>query len=49
MMLFNKDTQAIFWNNDAKPIQRMLDYDYLCGRSSPSIAAIVQPSKPASF
>ena len=27
----------------------MLDYDYLCGRNSPSIAAIVHPSKPASF
>ncbi len=49
MTLFSKETQAIFWNNNPKAIQRMLDYDYLCGRSIPSIAAIVQPSKPSSF
>lgn len=49
MSLFTKETQAIFWNNNPKAIQRMLDYDYLCGRTSPSIGAIVQPSRPASF
>ncbi len=49
MMIFEKETQAIFWNNNPKAIQRMLDYDYLCGRDTPSIAAIVHPSKPASF
>lgn len=48
-MLFDKDTQAIFWNNNPKAIQQMLDYDYLCSRKLPSIAAIVHPSKPASF
>lgn len=47
--LFGKETQAIFWNNNAKAIQRMLDYDYLCGRKKPSIAAIVHPSSSASF
>ncbi len=49
MSLFTKETQALFWNNNPKAIQRMLDYDYLCGRSIPSIGAIVQPSKPSSF
>lgn len=49
MTLFENQTQAIFWNNNPKAIQRMLDYDYLCGRQTPSIAAIVHPSKPASF
>lgn len=49
MTLFDRDTQAIFWNNNPKAIQRMLDYDYLCGRDTPSISAIVQPSKPSSF
>lgn len=49
MILFSKDSQALFWNNDTKAIQRMLDYDYLCGRKLPSIAAIIIPSKPASF
>lgn len=49
MTLFDNNTQAIFWNNNPKAIQRMLDYDYLCGRDTPSISAIVHPSKPASF
>lgn len=49
MTLFENQTQAIFWNNNPKAIQRMLDYDYLCGRQTPSIAAIIHPSKPASF
>ncbi len=49
MTLFEKDTQAIFWNNNPKAIQQMLDYDYLCGRDLPSVSAIVHPSKPASF
>lgn len=49
MSLFTKETQAIFWNNNPKAIQRMLDYDYLCGRQTPSIAAIVHPSKSSSF
>lgn len=47
--LFDHTTQAIFWNNNPKAIQRMLDYDYLCGRKTPSIAAIVHPLSSASF
>ena len=39
--LFTKDTQAIFWNNNKSAIQRMLDYDYVIGRETPSVAAIV--------
>lgn len=49
MTLFDRNTQAIFWNNNPKAIQRMLDYDYLCGRDIPSISAIVQPARPSSF
>eukprot|EP01025_Chloroclados_australasicus_P000761 TRINITY_DN10289_c0_g1_i1.p1 TRINITY_DN10289_c0_g1~~TRINITY_DN10289_c0_g1_i1.p1 ORF type:complete len:613 (-),score=80.50 TRINITY_DN10289_c0_g1_i1:512-2350(-) len=41
--LFSKDSQAIFFNFKAKPAQRMLDFDFLCGRTLPSVAAIVQP------
>lgn len=41
--LFSKDTQAIFYNWKEKPVQRMLDFDFLCGRSTPSVACIVQP------
>ena len=42
---FTKDTQAIFYNLKAKPIQQMLDYDYLCKREIPSISAIVHPGR----
>lgn len=42
--LFTKETQAIFWNNNRSAIQRMLDYDYVIGRATPSVAAIVAPT-----
>lgn len=29
--LFSKETQAIFYNWKEKPVQRMLDFDYVCG------------------
>ncbi|MGE4473594.1 MAG: citrate/2-methylcitrate synthase, partial [Sulfuricurvum sp.] len=44
-----KDTQAIFWNNNASAIQRMLDYDYVINRSKPSVAAIVAPTSGNKF
>ncbi|MCF6173599.1 MAG: ATP citrate synthase, partial [Campylobacteraceae bacterium] len=47
--LFTKDTQAIFWNNNRSAIQRMLDYDYIISRETPSIAAIVAPTNSAKF
>jgi len=47
--LFTKDTQAIFWNNNASAIQRMLDYDFTIGRKTPSVAAIVAPTGDAKF
>ncbi len=47
--LFNQNTQSIFWNNNPKAIQRMLDYDYLCGRQKTSVSAIVQPMGGGSF
>ncbi|KXK25849.1 MAG: Succinyl-CoA ligase (ADP-forming) subunit alpha [candidate division WS6 bacterium OLB20] len=43
--LFSTDTQAIFYNEHPLPIQRMLDYDWLCNREKPSIAAIVNPNR----
>lgn len=39
--LFNKNTRALMYGNRRNPIQRMLDFDYICGRKQPSIAAIV--------
>ncbi len=47
--LFTKDTQAIFWNNNKKAIQRMLDYDYVIGREKPSVAGIVAPTSSNKF
>ena len=47
--LFTKDTQAIFWNNNASAIQRMLDYDYVINRKTPSVAAIVAPTSGNKF
>jgi len=47
--LFTKDTQAIFWNNNKSAIQRMLDYDYVIKRETPSVAAIVAPTSTNKF
>ncbi len=47
--LFTKDTQAIFWNNNKTAIQRMLDYDYVIGRETPSVAGIVAPTSANKF
>jgi len=47
--LFNKKSQAIFWNNNASAIQRMLDYDYVIQRELPSVAAIVAPTASRKF
>ncbi|MBE0490637.1 MAG: ATP citrate synthase [Sulfurospirillum sp.] len=47
--LFNKDTQAIFWNNNMPAIQRMLDYDFTIQKAKPSIVAIVAPTSNNKF
>ena len=47
--LFSKSTQAIFFNYKEKPVQRMLDFDYVCGRPTPSVACIVQPGSSGGF
>ncbi|RUM66357.1 MAG: ATP citrate synthase [Sulfurimonas sp.] len=47
--LFNRNTQAIFWNNNKTAIQRMLDYDYTIKRETPSVAAIVAPTSGNKF
>ena len=43
--LFDKNTQAIMYNAQVKAIQRMLDFDYLCGRKTQSIVAVVNPNR----
>lgn len=41
--LFSRTTQALFYNFKQSPIQRMLDFDFLCGRETPSVAGIINP------
>lgn len=43
--LFSKDTEAIVYGYQQNAIQRMLDFDYACGRKKPSVAAIVNPNR----
>ena len=43
--LFNKKTRCIMYGNRRNPIQRMLDFDYICGRDKPSIAAVVDEGR----
>jgi succinyl-CoA synthetase alpha subunit len=42
--LFDRHTTAIIYGMQAAPIQRMLDFDYLCRRETPSVAAVVNPT-----
>jgi len=41
--LFSRTSQAIFYNWKTDPVQSMLDFDYICQRELPSIAALVSP------
>ena len=43
--LFNKESQTFFYNLKGKPIQHMLDFDYLSKRKTPSISAIIHPGR----
>jgi succinyl-CoA synthetase alpha subunit/citrate synthase len=43
--LFTNTTTAIIYGNQQKAVQRMLDFDYVCGRKNPSVAAIIDPGK----
>ncbi len=47
--LFSKATQAFIYNNQVAATQRMLDFDYVSGRETPSVAAIVNPTGSDSF
>lgn len=45
-VLFDRDTTAIIYGNQQRAAQRMLDFDYLSGRKTPSVACVVDPSGP---
>jgi succinyl-CoA synthetase alpha subunit len=42
-VLFDENTQAIIFNLNANAVQRMLDFDFVVGRKTPSISCIVNP------
>lgn len=44
-ILFDRSTQAIVYNYQQKAIQRMLDFDYVSQRKTPSVACIVNPGR----
>lgn len=41
--LFTKETKAIVWGMQARAVQGMLDFDYVCSRSEPSVVAMIYP------
>jgi ATP-citrate lyase alpha-subunit len=43
--LFDRNTRAFVYGFQTNAIQRMLDFDYLCRRSVPSVAAIINPNR----
>jgi len=43
--LFSKDTQALIFNFKPNPVQRMLDFDYICQKDKPSIAGLIAPGR----
>ncbi|MHA1214680.1 MAG: citrate/2-methylcitrate synthase [Candidatus Hodarchaeales archaeon] len=43
--LFDRNTQAIIYGLQRNAIQRMLDFDFVCKRDKPSVAAIIRPSQ----
>jgi len=43
--LFTKDTKAFVYGAQTRAIQRMLDFDYLCRKESPSVVAMITPER----
>ncbi|WP_457557464.1 citrate/2-methylcitrate synthase [Candidatus Harpocratesius sp.] len=43
--LFNENTQAIVYGFQTRAIQRMIDFDYVCKRKTPSVAAVIRPTQ----
>ncbi|NYT01296.1 MAG: ATP citrate synthase [Methanosarcinales archaeon] len=43
--LFDRNTQSFVYGYQVNAIQRMLDFDYISRRETPSVAAIINPSR----
>jgi succinyl-CoA synthetase alpha subunit len=44
-VLFDRNTKAFVFGYQTNAIQRMLDFDYICKRESPSISAIINTNR----
>lgn len=42
-VLFTRHTKSIVWGMQTRAVQGMLDFDYICSREQPSVAAMVYP------
>jgi len=43
--LFSRDTKAFVYGAQINAVQRMLDFDYLCRKESPSVVAMITPER----
>ena len=43
--LFHKGTKAFVYGNQLRAVQRMLDFDYMCRKDSPSVVGIITPEQ----
>lgn len=43
--LFDRNTQCIVYGFQTRAVQRMLDFDYVCRRETPSVACMVDPTR----
>jgi ATP citrate (pro-S)-lyase len=41
--LFHRNTKSIVWGMQTRAVQGMLDFDFVCTRSEPSVVALVYP------
>ncbi|CAG5125977.1 unnamed protein product, partial [Candidula unifasciata] len=41
--LFTRDTECIVWGMQQRAVQGMLDFDYVCSRTKPSVVAMIYP------
>ncbi|XP_047673390.1 ATP-citrate synthase-like isoform X1 [Tachysurus fulvidraco] len=41
--LFSQHTKSIVWGMQTRAVQGMMDFDYVCSRDEPSVAAMVYP------
>ncbi len=44
-ILMDKNTKAVVFGYQQRAIQRMLDFDYICRRETPSVVGIVNPTR----